>query len=115
MRWKGEDVKKRNIRNRIFSACILFWMFGCAFAFIQINTVNAEENLYIEGNVTNIAEDISDVKGMEYRVQEGSYADKYMTEAGEQHITRTGTKVLVTALLIDGKRDYKRRGSRLAF
>lgn len=78
-------------------------------------TVNAEENLYIEGNVTNIAGEISDIKGMEYRVQEGSYADKYLTEAGEQHITRTGTKVLVTALLIDGKRDYKRRGSRLAF
>lgn len=209
-------MTKRNLRNKIFSACILLWVFGCAFAYAQINTVNAEEDLHIEGNyaykvcenpksgkhaeiheylgnethvvvpdtlggypvygarlftmqmedterlnqiqsvefpktlinlhgmscmwfenlssvtihegtefigtaafsrcfslrsitipasVTNIAEDISDVKEMEYRVQEGSYADKYLTEAGEQNITRTGTKVRATNLLIDGKKE----------
>lgn len=70
-------------------------MFGCAFTYAQINIVNEEEDLYIKGNY-------------EHRISENPKIGKHAEihkEAGEQYITRIGTKVQATNLLVDGKKE----------
>ncbi len=69
--------------------------FGCS----------ALKELTIPASVTYITGDISNNNGIEYHVQAGSYADRYLTEAGKK-VVRTGTKIPVEGLLIEGQKEY---------
>lgn len=62
------------------------------------------KSITIPASVTFIDSNISDNPGLEYCVQEGSFADKYLTGEGK-NVTRTGTRVPVTGLCIDGQKE----------
>lgn len=62
------------------------------------------KSITIPASVTLIDSNISDNPGLEYCVQKGSYADKYLTGEGK-NVTRTGTQVQVTGLSIDGQKE----------
>ncbi len=65
----------------------------------------ALKKLTIPASVTYIPENISDNNEIEYSVQIGSHADRYLTEAGKK-VVRTGTIVPVEDLLLEGQREY---------
>ena len=58
----------------------------------------------IPASVTNIYGEISNNEALSYQVPNGSYADNYLTKAGK-NVNRTGTKVPVTDLRIEGKKE----------
>lgn len=61
-------------------------------------------SIAIPASVTNIYGEISNNEALCYQVPNGSYADNYLTKAGK-NINRTGTKVPVTDLRIEGEKE----------
>lgn len=62
------------------------------------------KNITIPASVTNIYGRISDNETLQYRVQNGSYADEYLTRS-EKNVLQIGEKVSVNDLQIEGKKD----------
>ena len=67
----------------------------------------ALKQITIPASVTYIPGNISDNNEIEYSVQSGSYADKYLTEAGKK-VIRTGTAIPVVDLSIAGQKEYEK-------
>lgn len=65
-------------------------------------------SITLPASVTNIVDEISDNAKLQYCVQNGSYADQYLTNAGKTNIIRTGSKVTATDLTIEGKKEYNK-------
>ena len=59
-------------------------------------------SITIPASVTNIYGRISDNETLQYQVQNGSYADEYLTQSGK-NVVRTGEKVSVNDLQMEGK------------
>lgn len=68
------------------------------------NTIVNLKNITIPASVTNIYGRISDNETLQYRVQNGSYADEYLTRS-EKNVVQIGKKVSVNDLQIEGKKD----------
>lgn len=68
----------------------------------------ALKQITIPASVTYIPGNISDNDEIEYSVQSGSYADKYLTEAGKK-VVRTGTAIPVVDLSIAGQKEYEKQ------
>lgn len=62
------------------------------------------ESIAIPSSVTSIYGSISNNETLTYRVQSGSYADEFLTNAGK-NVTRTGVKTPVTDLRIEGEKE----------
>lgn len=67
----------------------------------------ALKQITIPASVTYIPGNISDNDEIEYSVLSGSYADKYLTEAGKK-VVRTGTAIPVVDLSIAGQKEYEK-------
>lgn len=118
-----EQERYERIRSVVFPDTTLAIWGGSCMYFTELTDVTIPEgtefigpaafmgcpnlkSLTIPASVSYI-EDISDNKNIEYHVQRGSCADRCLTAEGKK-VTRTGTKVPVKGILIEGHEEFTR-------